>query len=293
MSDPVLVHIKKSGVHTSIQDNGRLGVQDQGIPIGGALDKSAMHLANELVGNAKDCPVLEMALAGPTLEFEGICQIAITGANMSPTINGNLVDNFRTLNVKKGDVLSFGQAIEGCRAYLSIGGEWKTPVWLNSQSAVPDIMKSSNLPSQLQEGDSISVIRKTPQEPKVTAVSKRPAFSSTYVVRVVTGPEFGLFTLDIIEEFFEKMFTIGPESNRMGYRLKESLKGYEAKREELSSGIVNGTIQITNAGKPIILMADAQTTGGYPRIANVISDDIDLVAQMKPGDEIKFMLVSY
>jgi biotin-dependent carboxylase-like uncharacterized protein len=292
MPEFLKVKCLKTGLYTSIQDEGRFGVQDQGIPISGALDKSSMRIANELVGNLPNSPVLEMTLFGPTLKFEGQGQIAITGANMKATLNGKPVENYMTLNIKTGDLLEFHNTDFGCRTYMSIGGQWQVQNWSNSFSALPSLMEEQGLPARLVDDYSFTVAINQMQELISCPERNRPLFSECYVIRVVTGPEFDQFEIEVIQDFFDRIFVIHGDSNRMGYRLKDNLQGYVPSGEEISSGIVIGTVQISNAGKPFILMADAQTTGGYPRIANVISDDLEIVAQLKPGDELKFMLVS-
>jgi len=292
MPDFLKVKCLKTGLYTSIQDEGRFGVQDQGIPISGALDKSSMRIANELVGNLPNSPVLEMTLFGPTFEFEGKGQIAITGANMKATLNGNPIENYMTLNIDSGDLLQFHNTDFGCRTYMSIGGQWQVQNWSNSFSALPSLMEEPGLPARLVDDYSFTVAINQTQELISYPERNRPLFSECYVIRVVTGPEFDQFEIEVIQDFFDRIFVIHGDSNRMGYRLKDNLQDYVPSGEEISSGIVIGTVQISNAGKPIILMADAQTTGGYPRIANVVSDDLEIVAQLKPGDELKFMLVS-
>lgn len=292
MSDLLKVTCLKTGLYTSIQDEGRFGVQDQGIPFSGALDKSSMQIANQLVGNPLNSPVLEMTMFGPTLQFEGKGQIAITGANMKATLNGESVDNYITTDIGSGDLLEFHNTDYGCRTYLSIGGQWQVPKWLNSYSALPHLMELPDLPAKLVDDYSFAVAINETQEVHEYPIQHRPIFSECYIIRVVTGPEFDQFDIDVIQDFFDQIFVIHGDSNRMGYRLKGILENYKPSREEISSGIVNGTVQISNVGKPIILMADAQTTGGYPRIANIVSEDLEIVAQMKPGDELKFMLVS-
>lgn len=292
MPEFLKVKCLKTGLYTSIQDEGRFGVQDQGIPISGALDKSSMRIANQLVGNLPNSPVLEMTLFGPRLKFEGQGQIAITGANMKATLNGKRVENYITLNIKSGDLLEFHNTDFGCRTYMSIGGQWQVQNWSNSFSALPSLMEEPGLPARLVDDYSFTVAINQMQELISYPERNRPLFSECYVIRVVTGPEFDQFEIEVIQDFFDRIFVIHGDSNRMGYRLKDNLQDYVPSGEEISSGIVIGTVQISNAGKPIILMADAQTTGGYPRIANVISDDLEIVAQLKPGDELKFMLVS-
>jgi len=292
MPEFLKVKCLKTGLYTSIQDEGRFGVQDQGIPISGALDKSSMRIANQLVGNLPNSPVLEMTLFGPKLKFEGQGQIAITGANMKATLNGKRVENYMTLNIKSGDLLEFHNTDFGCRTYMSIGGQWQVQNWSNSFSALPSLMEEPGLPARLVDDYSFTVAINQTQELISYPERNRPLFSECYVIRVVTGPEFDQFEIEVIQDFFDRIFVIHGDSNRMGYRLKDNLQDYVPSGEEISSGIVVGTVQISNAGKPIILMADAQTTGGYPRIANVVSDDLEIVAQLKPGDELKFMLVS-
>lgn len=292
MPEFLKVKCLKTGLYTSIQDEGRFGVQDQGIPISGALDKSSMRIANQLVGNLPNSPVLEMTLFGPKLKFEGQGQIAITGANMKATLNGKRVENYMTLNIKSGDLLEFHNTDFGCRTYMSIGGQWQVQNWSNSFSALPSLMEEPGLPARLVDDYSFTVAINQMQELISYPERNRPLFSECYVIRVVTGPEFDQFEIEVIQDFFDRIFVIHGDSNRMGYRLKDNLQDYVPSGEEISSGIVVGTVQISNAGKPIILMADAQTTGGYPRIANVVSDDLEIVAQLKPGDELKFMLVS-
>ena len=292
MPEFLKVKCLKTGLYTSIQDEGRIGVQDQGIPISGALDKSSMRIANQLVGNLPNSPVLEMTLFGPKLKFEGQGQIAITGANMKATLNGKRVENYMTLNIKSGDLLEFHNTDFGCRTYMSIGGQWQVQNWSNSFSALPSLMEEPGLPARLVDDYSFTVAINQMHELISYPERNRPLFSECYVIRVVTGPEFDQFEIEVIQDFFDRIFVIHGDSNRMGYRLKDNLQDYVPSGEEISSGIVVGTVQISNAGKPIILMADAQTTGGYPRIANVVSDDLEIVAQLKPGDELKFMLVS-
>lgn len=292
MPDFLKVKYLKTGLYTSIQDEGRFGVQDQGIPISGALDKGSMRIANELVGNPKNSPVIEMTMFGPTLEFEGQGQIAITGANMKATLNGKPVENYITLDIESGDLLEFHNTDYGCRTYMSIGGQWQVQNWSNSFSALPSLMEEPGLPARLADDYSFTVAVNQTQKLNRYPERYRPLFSECYVIRVVTGPEFDKFKIAVIQDFFDKIFVIHGDSNRMGYRLKGSLQNYVPSGEEISSGIVIGTVQVSNAGKAIILMADAQTTGGYPRIANIVSEDLDIVAQMKPGDELKFMLVS-
>ncbi|WP_053224217.1 5-oxoprolinase subunit C family protein [Roseivirga seohaensis] len=287
------LHFLKPGLQTTIQDLGRHGVQDLGIPINGAMDKASAQLANHLVGNSADSQVLEITLLGPKIQFEGQCQIAITGADLSAEINGNTIPLFRTINIEHGDVLSFGKPLTGCRAYLAINGKWDIQSWLGSFSASATNTAQTTPDSIIVKDQILEIIRGKDQPIITISESERPSLSIEAPIKVYPGPEFEAFSAVEKQSFFGDRFTIGQDSNRMGYRLKEALNGYTKKEEVISSGVIPGTIQITNSGQPIVLMADAQTTGGYPRIANVSSTELDRLAHFKPGDTVRFELISF
>lgn len=292
MGDLLRLHFKKPGLKTSIQDFGRTGFQHLGIPIGGALDKEAMIAANRVLNNPDSNPVLECTLIGPEIEFTGAGNICLTGAEMNAELNNELVARYKTLKVKTGDVLKLKGVDEGCRSYLGIQGKWNVANWLGSYSALSSYLSENGFMASIQRGDELEVENIKVNEDFRAPTYKKPYYSSCYIVRVVTGPEFSRFSIEQIEDFFNKIFSVSQDANRMGYRLNETIQGYQALQEEISSGIIPGTIQITNSGQPIVLLADAQTTGGYPRIANIISEDLDIFGQMKPGDDVKFMLAS-
>ncbi|WP_323758145.1 biotin-dependent carboxyltransferase family protein [Roseivirga sp.] len=287
------LHFLKPGLQTTMQDLGRHGVQDLGIPINGAMDKASAQLANHLVRNSADSPVLEITLLGPKIQFEGPCQIAITGADLSAEINGSIIPQFKTININHGDVLSFSKPVTGCRAYLAINGKWDIQSWLGSFSASATNTALTTPNSIIVKDQIIEIIRGKEQSIFAISESERPSLSVEAPIKVYPGPEFEAFSTIEKQSFFGDCFTIGQDSNRMGYRLKEALKGYTQKKEVISSGVIPGTIQITNSGQPIVLMADAQTTGGYPRIANVSSTDLDRLAQFKPGDTVTFELINF
>ena len=284
------LHFLKTGMLTLIQDNGRQGFQYYGIPSGGALDKTSMYIANWLVGNPIHNPVLEITMIGPQIKIGGACQIAITGADISPMLNGQPLPMNETQKLTDSDVISFGKLKKGCRAYLSVGGKWCLENWLNSSSAsayngneiIPDGLIKKGQTIEIEANAFIQ--KRTSSEVIDHLFSKRK-------IQVLPGPEFELFPRTFIGHFFSRSFRISNDSNRMGYRLENSIEGLVLQKELISSGTLPGTIQITNDGQPIVLLADAQTTGGYHRIANVITSDIDRLAQLKPGDEIGFELV--
>ena len=292
MSKIFKIKILKPGMFSTIQDLGRNGYQDSGIPFGGAMDKEAHKIANELLDNPHETPTIEMTMIGAEFEFEGQGQIAITGADMEAELNGASAPLYETIDIKEGDQLHFGRAKLGCRAYLAAKGEWKVPKWLGSASVISNLLHMKDLPQPLKKDQSIEVNTHAFIPIRKYALSSIPVYSSCYIIRVITGPEFDQFNIEQVQSFFQQTFEVSPDSNRMGYRLKGSLKDYQPERDEISSGVVEGTIQITHSGQPIILTADAQTTGGYPRIAHVIAEDLSIIAQMKAGEEVKFMLVS-
>ncbi len=291
MAKTTTFHFKKPGLLTQVQDMGRIGYQAFGVPVSGVMDRASAQMANWLVGNPPNNPVLEITLLGPQIGIKGSCQIAITGADLSPQIDGRPVPMFESVGVVSGSVISFGKIKNGCRAYLAVRGDWAVKKWLGSCSASANNGDELTPDSIFQKGSILTIKTKPPIAKKILPADTRPAFSGRCEVRVVEGPEFEMFSAMAIGFFFSRSYKVAPDSNRMGYRLDAKIVDFEPDREIISSATIPGTIQVTNAGQPIILMADAQTTGGYPRLANVISADMDKLAQVKPGDEIRFSLV--
>lgn len=284
------LNIEKSGLLTLVQDRGRIGPQSFGVPTGGALDRRAAKTANWLVGQKEDDPVLEITLQGPQIRFEGDLQTAITGADLTPMVNGQEVPMYETLSVKKGQQLSFGAAGNGCRAYLAFGGQWQIPEWLDSYSAMQ--LGGAYWPpgSLLKKGSRLRILPNSFIPTRSVSQQEWPFHAHQITVRVIRGPEYDWFSEASISFLTSHAFTIHPDSNRMGYRLQEALPAYESKRELISSGVVPGTIQVLPSGRPVTLLADAQTSGGYPRIANVLDNDLDYLAQLVPGDKIRFLI---
>ena len=290
MNKQVVLHIVHPGLQSLVQDQGRLGPQAYGIPIGGAMDKSSARIANRLVGNPENYPTLEIAMIGPKIRIEGNCYLALSGADLSPHIDGQRIPMYETLSIKSGSILSFARPVSGCRTYLAAAGEWQVPTWMGSHSAY--VQAGMELPagSVLSKGNRIEINTRTSIPLRSLPLENRPTFPSKLHVRVLSGPEFEQFSSYQIGHFFSRGHRLLSTSNRMGYRLNSTIPEFQPSQEMISSGIVPGTIQITTSGQPIILMADAQTTGGYYRIANVISDDMDALGQVKPGEEVWFEL---
>lgn len=290
MSEQMKIEFVKPGMLTTVQDLGRPNFREFGIPHGGVLDKRSAEKANWLVGNKKEVPVFEITLLGPEILFDDECQIAITGADISPHINGGDVPMYETVSVERGAVLKFGKLKNGCRTYLAIGGEWKVAEWLGSSSALPFSGLNILPKNKIKKGTEFIFGKKEWIAKRETPKEERPGFSSFNKIAVLPGPEFELFPRQYIAQFFSTTFKISPHSNRMGIRLESETIKFSPKKELISSGTIPGTIQITNGGQPILLLADAQTTGGYYRLAKVVESDMDVLAQMKPGEEIRFYL---
>ncbi|MCR9287545.1 MAG: biotin-dependent carboxyltransferase family protein [Bacteroidetes bacterium] len=287
------IYFHKPGLHTTIQDLGRIGHQSFGVPVSGVMDEFSAKMANWLVGNQANTPLLEITLLGPKIEFKNDSQIALTGADLSPKINGILANLNETLFIKKGDIMSFGKVKSGCRSYLAIRGIWQVKTWLGSASYVPQNGSVLTPDSLIKKDHSISILSDSIIEKKILPKKLIVDYPAIQYIQVFPGPEFDSFSKIEIAQFFGQNHEITPDSNRMGYRLNTQLIKNQINKEIISSGIIPGTIQITSAGKAIILMKDAQTTGGYCRFLNVISSNLDKLGQMKPRDKIRFSLVGF
>ena len=206
MNNSCILHFKKPGLQSLVQDKGRNGFQAFGVPVGGAMDKSSAKIANWLVGNPLDAPVLEIALMGPKIEIAGNCQIALTGANLSPCIDQESISMYETLAVKSGSTLSFGKVISGCRTYLAVGGNWKIKEWLGSRSASSQSGKEVTPDSIIQKNSQIQIQCKTPTPRKTWPKEQRPSYPSHMKVRVLPGPEFEEFSRYSIGYFFGRTY---------------------------------------------------------------------------------------
>ncbi|MDK9710619.1 biotin-dependent carboxyltransferase family protein [Acidaminobacter sp.] len=295
MSVGRFIEVIKPGMLTLVQDLGRYGYQQFGVPVAGAMDQFAAAAANLLVGNDRSDAVLEMMMLGPELKigFKGC--VALTGADLGPKINGSPVAMWQTLEVQAGDVLSFGGLKSGLRGYLAVAGGIDTPLVMNSRSTYTKAALGGFEGRALKAGDQVPVGSAEAERPAaMLAIPAElvPVYSVSKTVRIVLGPQNDAFTNAGLQTFLDSVYTVTNECDRMGYRLEgpsiEHVKGGDI----ISDGIAFGAVQVPGHGKPIIMMADRQTTGGYTKIAGVISVDLPLLAQSKPGDQIRFKRVS-
>ena len=287
------ISILKPGLLTTIQDLGRLGYQQFGIPQSGAMDIYSLQLANLLVGNERYEACLEMTLLGPTIRFQDSNVFAITGADLGATLNGRPIKQYQTIMAQQGDLLEFFNATKGCRAYLAVGGGFAVDKVMGSKSTYMRGGFGGYKGRKLMEGDVLSLnpckltkpswIRRIPQYMIPALVGEE-----VKTIRVITGPEEDSFADNGIREFFNGVYQITPQSDRMGFRLAGPKVEHIHGADIISGGINLGAIQIPGDGLPIIMLADRQTTGGYTKIAHVISIDLPILSQMKPGEKITF-----
>jgi antagonist of KipI len=288
--------ITKPGILTTLQDLGRNGFRRFGINQNGAMDKIAVRLINSLLGNDENAAVLEMHFPAPEFLFEETAFFALGGADFSAKLNGEAIDNWKICFARKGSILKFDEKIFGNRAYLAIKDGFAIETWLNSASTNLKARIGGLQGRKLQSGDRIAfnqiANRQSPIVNRGVSNSLIPFYSKFPTVRVVAGAEFELLTAISQQNFLKENFTITHNSDRMGFRLAgEPLYLLESK-EMISSAVNFGTIQLLPDGQMIVLMADHQTSGGYPRLANVISTDLPLLAQLGANDKVAFHLIS-
>ncbi|AIZ43796.1 5-oxoprolinase subunit C family protein [Cellulophaga baltica] len=279
-----MLKVLKSGFFTTIQDTGRFGFRDKGVPVSGIMDTETVYKLNMLLENEREAAVLEITMTGPTLEFEEATYIALGGAELSITLNNEPVSNYKVLKVNAGDILSYGRLKKGFRAYLAIKKGFQSSLVLGSRSYYGNITPKALLKDKYE----VPYIHTALFEPKITGL-KVDSILDEEILHVAKGPEFELLDDKQLEMLFSQEFTIANENNRMAYQLNETITGHAVSM--LTSATLPGTIQFTPAGKLIILMKDGQTTGGYPRILQLTDKGISILAQKKAGDTLSFKLM--
>ncbi|MBP7072073.1 MAG: biotin-dependent carboxyltransferase family protein [Clostridia bacterium] len=289
MKDIVIIN---PGLYTTVQDRGRWGYQEYGMPVTGAMDDYSLRLANILVGNDEYDAVLETTLNGPEISFNTDVVAAITGANMVPRVNGYTVPMWRSLKLFKGDVLSFEMAREGTRGYIAFAGGLDIPAVMGSRSTYVRGAIGGYEGRKLKSNDEIDLRDKNlPIEQlagRIIPPQYIPQYEDSCIIRVIPGPQDDYFTEESIEKFFSSEYEITKEADRMGYRLSGPQLMHKAGADIISDGINLGSVQVPGHGMPIVMMSDRQTTGGYTKIATVISSDIPVMAQLKPGNKVRF-----
>ncbi|HMK27404.1 MAG TPA: biotin-dependent carboxyltransferase family protein [Chitinophagaceae bacterium] len=286
--------IIKAGILDTIQDMGRYGNQHLGINPAGAMDKYAMQVSNILLGNKLTEAVIEMHFPASVFMFTQPAIIALGGADLSASINGEPVPNLHAIIVGKNDVLQFHKPINGARAYLAVAGGFVIREWMNSYSTHLKAKAGGFNGRTLQKDDEIFLRQSSSFPIKQNDFTILPWQADERwgddqkEIFVLPGNEWERLTIESKENFLMTSFVITNQSDRMGYRLNNIPLPVMSNEEVVSSGVSFGTVQLLPNGKLIVLMADHQTTGGYPRVAHVISAHHSRLAQMKPGNKIHF-----
>ena len=280
-----MLEILRPGVLTTVQDLGRHGLRHLGIAQSGALDAPALRLGNHLLGNADDCAALEIVLGPVEIRFHRDGWLALTGADFAATLDGETVWSGWRWPYRSGQCLRLNGTRHGMRAYLTVDGGIDVPQVLGARATDLSAGFGGHHGRALQAGDRL------PQGTAANLARRRGAGQPqwTPAIRALPGPEYHEFSADAQAALWSQPWTVSSQSNRMGYRLQGAELVREHGSELLSHGVLPGVVQVPPNGQPIVLLADAQTTGGYPRIACVIEADLWKLAQARPGSELQFL----
>lgn len=283
-----MIKVLSPGMYSSIQDFGRTGVQEYGVPYSGVMDRQAASFANAILGNEQNLSVLEITMLGPKLQFDCNTTICVSGADMVPKLNGAVVSMNKSIPIKKGDVLSFGKLNKGFRAYLAVSRGFRTENVMGSYSMYQGITKKS----KLEKGDILEVeAQAEPVENNHASIKMKEDYISSKEIKVLKGPEFDKLSEKQKEILFSQEFSISKDNNRMAYQLNEVLEN--DLEPIITSLVLPGTVQLTPSGKLIILMRDCQTTGGYPRVLQFKESSINSLSQKFTGQMVSFRLEKF
>ena len=277
-----MIKVISKGLYTTIQDKGRFGYRNIGVPSSGYMDSESAETANLIINNPKDNPLIEATLIGPTLEFKKSAVICITGGEFSPTLNDIKISTYSAIEVNKGDILKINNSSIGSRCYISIQGTIISHTILGSKSFYHQITNSNII----EDGD-IFLFKKNIRTLEQKYTHKK--FELNKTINVFRGPEFECLSKESIKTLFNEEFSIGI-NNRMAYNLLEKIQ--DGVNSIISSGVIPGTVQLTPSGNIIILHRDSQTTGGYPRILQLNEKSLNDLAQLRTGDNIRFKLLN-
>lgn len=289
------IEILDPGLLTTVQDRGRYGYQRYGVPVSGAMDEFALRMANVMAGNDQNVAALEVTVRGPKMQFHSSTSIAVTGADVSPRVDGRSIPMWESLEIEEGSVLEFGDLRDGMRAYIAVRGGIDVPVVMGSRSTYLKGRFGGLEGRALKVGDILSTL---PAEPDTTLPKRlprnytAPVYGGIHRLRVVLGPQDHAFDSNALSKFLSSRYRVHSDSDRMGYMLDgpkiEHLDGADI----VSDGNPPGAIQIHGDGIPRILLSDRGTTGGYTKIATVISVDLSGLAQALPGQSVSFRQVT-
>ncbi len=283
-----------AGLLTTVQDLGRFGYQRVGIPPSGPMDRLAFMAANRLVANPDGAAALECTIKGPRLEVRQAALVAVTGAPMGLTVNGQEASAWTAVRVRPGDVLAFQMASAGCRAYLAVAGGIDVPPVLGSRATYLRGNLGGLEGRALRKGDVLAVgpPAGAAREGRAIPPALRPAYPAERECRVILGPQADRFTPEGVRAFLGDPYEVTPQADRMGYRLKGPVIAHARGHDIVSDGIPLGGIQVPGEGQPIVLLVDRQTAGGYTKIATVVGVDIGAIGQTRPGQRVRFRRVT-
>ena len=286
--------VEKAGILTTLQDGGRTGGRSLGINVNGPMDPAAAAVANILAGRSAQDALIEMHYPAPVLRFEEDVTIALAGADFGCRVDGKPLSNWSSHDLTKGSVLTFSEKLRGNRAYLAFSDPVAVEPWLGSRSTNLAAGAGGYEGRSLQDGDRLELLidRDSSHRRALRAAPTLvPAYSSFPTVRSIAGDDLDELTKEGAVSILTGTFEISQDANRMGFKLKgPTIK--RTGREKISSSVAFGTVQLLPDGQLIVLMADHQTSGGYPRVAHVITRDLPLLGQLGGGDKIAFHLVS-
>lgn len=304
----ILMNIERPGMHSMFQDLGRTGHQGIGVSVNGPMDEWSHRLANALVGNPEDAAVLECTLSGPRASFSEHVVFSLCGASMNASVNGRTVPQNCAVYLRRGAVLEVGDRISGARVYLAVRGSLASPAVLGSRSTNSRAGFGGFNGRTLRKGDRVPYfapgkngstlrIEKYGLQSGLNFVAgpqlpSAPPCATGDLVRFVAGPHWAAFTEAARSIFTSEPYKVSLQSDRMGSRLSGTLLRLEKPLELVSEATVFGTVQVPPDGSPIVLMADRQSAGGYPKIGYVLSADLPKVAQLLPGESLRFREVS-
>jgi antagonist of KipI len=286
-----VIRIVDPGPQTTVQDLGRTGQMRYGIPPSGPVDRFAFVLANRLVGNPDTAAALECTLIGPRFEVTTAGTIAVTGADMPVSVNGQAAAGWSTIAVKPGDVVRLGPARTGVRSYLGVAGGLDVPVVLGSRSTYLRGRVGGMQGRALRKGDELATFPSGPVKARRVAPKAIPDYTGEPTVRAILGPQADRFTDAGIRALFDGLYEVLPQSDRMGSRLRGPKIEHARGHDIVSDGIALGSIQVPGDGQPIVLLVDRQSTGGYTKMATICSSDIWRVGQARPGQSLRFQRI--
>jgi antagonist of KipI len=289
--EPAHITVVKPGWLTTVQDLGRYGYQQYGVPVSGAMDRRAFIIANRLVGNRDSDAGLEITVKGPELLFEHDAVIAVTGADLTPSVNGIGIPLWTSVRIEAGSRLTFGARRAGARSYVAVAGGIDVPIVLGSRST-HTYSRTGGIKGRALAQDDVLIGAPGAHIPatigRTLPERLRPLYARFTALRILPGPQHSAFAEHAVERLMNDPYRLSNQSDRMGYRLVGPKLAHADVSEWISEGTAIGALQVPPDGQPILLMADRHTTGGYPKIAVVISADLHLAAQLMPGETVEF-----